>query len=238
MKLFCVPHAGGSANVYLAWRRQLAPSIELVPTELAGRGRRIAEPLNHRFADVLADVLTEATRDAPPTDYALFGHSFGALLAYELGHVLTQRGYPPQHLFVSASCSPERVGELVIPLAQDDRTLLTSLSYLGGTPAEILTDDEAVALFAPILRADLHALFDYRHSARPKLPCPVTVLLGTEDVVASGADAESWGALAEGPLSTLVLEGGHFAPFEAPAEVTSLINDSLRPTAWAQRVAG
>ena len=238
MKLFCLSHAGGSANVYLAWRRHLDPSIELVPVELPGRGRRIAAPLLHRFADVLDDAVTEVTRDGLPRDYALFGHSFGAIVAYELGHVLAGRGSPPAHLFVSASCAPERVGELQIPLADDDRALLTQLAYLGGTPEEILLDDEAVELFAPILRADLHALFDYRHARTGTLPCPVSVLLGSSDVVASDDDAERWGVLVEGGATTHVVEGGHFAPLEAPADVAAFVNDALAPLLWARRVAG
>jgi surfactin synthase thioesterase subunit len=225
--LFCFSHAGGSANVYLSWRRALDSSIELVPVELAGRGRRIGAPLNHRFADVLDDAVGEVTRGGAPTEYALLGHSFGALVAYELAHVLARHGGPPRHLFISASCAPERVGEIRIPLAGDDRELLRSLSYLGGTPHEILADDEAVSLFAPILRADLEALFDYRFVPGRRLPCDISVLLGSGDAVASTNDAEQWGALVDGRLSTRILDGGHFAPLENPVAAASWVNDML-----------
>lgn len=226
MKLFCLAHAGGSANVFLSWRRHLDPSLELVPVELSGRGRRIAAPLAHTFPEVLEDALAETTRLGVPEAYALAGHSFGALVAYELASTLTSRGRPPRGLLVSGCCAPTAVGKLVVPLPGDDRALLTSFAYLGGTPEEILADEEAVALFAPVLRADLQALFDYRHRPRPPLPCDLALLLATADAIASPEDEAEWAVLVSGEVSTEVLPGGHFAPFDSPA----------RAGAWASEV--
>ncbi len=229
MKLYCLPHAGGSANVYLAWRNHLDSSIELVPVELSGRGRRMGLPLRARFREVLDDVATEMTRTPVPADYALFGHSFGGLLAFELAHELVARGHrPPHHLFISASCAPERVGEIEISLADENRDLLGSLAYLGGTPLEILADDEAVELFAPIVRADLHALFDYRHVPRGRLSCDISILLGSSDTVATRTDADLWGRVTVGSASTHVVEGGHFAAFERPDRVATYVNATLQ----------
>jgi surfactin synthase thioesterase subunit len=232
VKLFCLAHAGGSANVYLSWRPHLDPSVELVPVELAGRGRRISEPLRHRFADVLDDAAAEMARAGVPADYALFGHSFGAVLAFELVHRLVGRGGPaPRRLFLSGSSSPDRVGELDFDLGEDDRTLLRSLAYLGGTPEEIWLDDEAVALFAPILRADLRALYDYRYAPRGTLPCDVSILLATDDELATTEDAARWSALFDGRASTRVLAGGHFTALENARDVASWISASLAASA-------
>src|SRR5207253_6477710 len=125
--------------------------------------------------EVLEDVTTEVMRTPVPADYALFGHSFGGIIAFELAHELAARGHrAPRHLFISASCAPDRVGEIEIALAEGDRDQLTSLAHLGGTPAEILADEEAVELFAPILRADLRALFDYRYVPRGSPACDIS----------------------------------------------------------------
>jgi surfactin synthase thioesterase subunit len=236
VKLFCLAHAGGSANVFLPWRAHLDRSLELVPVELPGRGRRIAEPLRSRFDDVLADVVPRVARHGLADDYAIFGHSFGAVIGYELAHVLVAGGErPPRVLFVSAQCSPERIAALDFGLADDDRTLLDSLAYLGGTPQEILADDEAVELFAPILRADLRALYDYRHVAKPKLPCEIGVLLGSDDEIAGIDDAVRWASLAEGRAWSRILAGGHFAALEQPAEVATWVSGLLtRPKADQQ----
>jgi medium-chain acyl-[acyl-carrier-protein] hydrolase len=228
VKLYCLPHAGGSANVYLAWRHHLDASLEIVPVELSGRGRRMASPLRDTFHEVLEDVVTEATRTPIPADYAILGHSFGALLAFELAHRLIACGHrAPRHLFISASCAPERVGEIEIVLSDENRELLKSLAYLGGTPVEILADDEAVELFAPILRADLRALFDYRYVAKGRLTSDISILLGSSDTVASEADADLWAKQTSGRASFRVLEGGHFAAFEHPELVASHVNATL-----------
>jgi len=239
VKLFCLAHAGGSANVYLAWRPHLYGSVELTPVELPGRGRRISEPLRQRFDDVLDDVAAEVTRSGVPADYALFGHSFGAVLGYELAHLLVARGLPaPRHVFLSSSCSPDRIGGLGFDLSGGDRTLLSSLAYLGGTPDEIVMDDEAVALFAPILRADLRALYDYRYVERPRLPSDVSILLASHDGLASADDAARWAALFDGQASTRVLAGGHFAALERPAEVAGWVSGLLARSGRVQQAAG
>jgi surfactin synthase thioesterase subunit len=239
VKLFCLAHAGGSANVYLTWRRHLDGPVELTPIELSGRGRRISGPLRHRFTDVLDDVAGGVAAAGVPDDYALFGHSFGAILAFELAHVLVARGGPaPRHLFLSGSCSPDRVADLEFELAADDRTLLRSLAYLGGTPDEILMDDEAVALFAPILRADLHALHDYRFAERTRLPSDVAILLASHDELATAEDAARWADLFDGQASTRVLTGGHFAALEQPAEVGAWISGLLARARRTQQAAG
>ncbi len=217
MRLYCLPHAGGSANVYLAWRRYLDPSVELEPVELSGRGRRISAPLHVSFRDVLDDVAAQVTKTPVPADYALLGHSFGAILAFELAHELAAAGAAPRHLFVSASCAPARVGELAIPLADGNRELLTSLAHLGGTHEELLADDEAVELFAPILRADLQALFDYRATRSDRLACDISIVLASNDTVATELDARLWAELTTGDAAIRVIEGGHFAALEHPA---------------------
>jgi surfactin synthase thioesterase subunit len=231
VKLYCLPYAGGSANVFLAWKNRLDLSIELVPIELSGRGGRIRSPLLASFDRVLEDVASEVTRTKAPAGYALFGHSFGGLLAFGLAHELMARGRgAPRHLFVSAATPPQHARERILSLVDerrlraDDRELLGSLAHLGGVPSEILADDEAVQLFAPILRADLRALFGYRHVPKAKLPCNITVLLGSKDTVATKTDAQLWSALTTGSVTTRLFEGGHFAALERPAEVVSLVN--------------
>ena len=238
MKLFCLAHAGGSANAFLSWKPHLQGQADVVPIEISGHGRRLSGTLHDRFEDVLADVVGEVTQAGLPDDYALFGHSFGAILAYELAHTLVRRGSaPPAHVFVSGSCSPDRVAELPFELVRDDRELLQSFAYLGATPQEIVADAEAVALFAPILRADLRALADYQFEPHAKLAADVSIVLGTQDELASSEDATRWALLFSGRATKRSLEGGHFAALEQPRAVASWIGDLLAHTR-EQQVAG
>jgi surfactin synthase thioesterase subunit len=227
--------------VFFAWKHRLDSSIELVPIELSGRGGRIRSPLLESFDRVLEDVASEATRADAPAGYALFGHSFGGLLAFELAQELMARGRgAPRHLFVSATTPPQHARERILSLVDErrlragDRELLGSLAHLGGVPSEILADDEAVQLFAPILRADLRALFGYRHVSKAKLPCDISILLGSNDTVATETDAQLWSALTAGSVATRLFEGGHFAALERPADVVSLVNATLCAPAGKQ----
>jgi surfactin synthase thioesterase subunit len=240
VRLYCFPYAGGSANVFMPWKQRLDPSIELAAVELPGRGRRFGDRLCNSFEGLLEGVVRELTRAGIATEYALLGHSFGGLLAFETARELMARGYAaPAHLFVSASCAPQRVREALRSLSaavsseHDDRDLLRSLTHLGGTPGEILADDEAVKLFAPIVRADLKALDSYRFAPKGQLQCNVSILLASRDTVAGETDAELWGSLTTGKTTTRRLDGGHFAAFERPDEVVSYINASLA-SPWAQ----
>jgi surfactin synthase thioesterase subunit len=220
--------------MFLPWRTRLDPSIELAPVELPGRGRRFGDRLCDSFDCVLQDVIGGLSRTGIPADYALLGHSFGGLLAFELARELAARGYAaPRHLFVSASCAPQRVREALRPLSaalsreHDDHDLLNSLAHLGGTPPEILADDEAVKLFAPIVRADLRALTGYRYIPRGALACDISILLASRDTVAGIADAELWASLTTANTVTRELEGGHFAALERPDEVVSYVSATL-----------
>src|SRR5688572_9848315 len=90
LRLYCLPYAGSSASVYVRWKRRLPAWIEVVPVELPGRGRRIGEPLQTTVAGVL-DRIASDVRPEPGQPFALFGHSLGAILAFELAHRLEQR---------------------------------------------------------------------------------------------------------------------------------------------------
>lgn len=100
-KLFCFPYSGGSSVIYEKWRKKLSPSIELIPIEYAGRGTRFATPLFENINDVVEDVFYAIKIHLDTTShYSFFGHSMGALIAYELSHKLTQLNYTaPVHIF-------------------------------------------------------------------------------------------------------------------------------------------
>jgi surfactin synthase thioesterase subunit len=105
--LFCIPYAGGSATVYMQWKQLLGNHIEIYPVELAGRGARYDEPHDPNFTSMMNDLVTQIKPYAENNTYAIFGHSMGAVLAYELYYMLAEEGFPlPVHLFLSGRPAP------------------------------------------------------------------------------------------------------------------------------------
>lgn len=210
LRLICVPYAGGTASVYRGWEAALGTGVRVVPVALPGRGLRLREPPYSAMRPLARDLADALTDCALTHDYALFGHSMGALLAYEVACELRTRGHEaPRHLFVSGSAAPHLYGD------RADRTLsdadLRRLVHdLGG-----LGDDPAVAgayldRRLPVLRADLTVCEEYRWTPRPPLDCPTTAFSADRDPVAPRPAVEAWRAYTTGSLLHHHLEGDHF----------------------------
>lgn len=209
VRLYCLPYAGASAAVYAKWKRRLPGWIEVAPIELPGRGRRLGEPLETTFSGLLGHVI-EGVRPALGQPYAVFGHSLGALLAFELSHHLSQTQAPePLVVFASGTHAPSRRDAERFARLDSDDELKAELVRLGGTPAHLLEEEELMALTLPILRADFRVAGDYRAAPGRRIRAPLHVLAGTEDTTTP----ETLGAWREhtlGPFELTVLPGGHF----------------------------
>jgi surfactin synthase thioesterase subunit len=207
--LFCFPHAGASASGYVRWRAQLPDWIAVQPVELPGRGRRVREPLETGFAALLGQLECEV-RPEPGQAFAFFGHSLGALLAFELAWQRCRRGARlPSLLMVAGSAAPCRRDPERYASALSDLELRTQLAELGGTPQSVLENDELMALTLPVLRADFQAAADYRCSDQRIIAAPIQVFGGTEDVTTTESLA-AWQQHTRGSCWVDVLPGGHF----------------------------
>ncbi len=228
LRLFCLPYSGASAMVYARWKRQLPGWIEVCPLELPGRGRRFAESLQtdlRALASQLADEIA-ARLDQP---YAIFGHSLGGLLAFELAHALRERGLPmPQALFASAASAPaRRDSHRELAHEQSDAQLIERMRRLGGTPDAVLADEEMLRLTLPVMRADflLCGLYDYRQ--RAPLACPIHVFGGKADRL-SVESLSAWQDETSAGFSLEMLDGGHFFLNAGEARLLELLLGHLR----------
>ncbi|UCL84740.1 alpha/beta fold hydrolase [Pseudomonas sp. HS-18] len=210
LRLFCLPYSGASAMLYARWKRQLPEWIEVCPVELPGRGRRFAEGLQtdlRALASQLADEIA-ARLDLP---YAIFGHSLGGLLAFELANALRERGLPlPQALFASAASAPShRDSHRELAQEQSDAQLIERMQRLGGTSAAVFADAEMLALTLPVMRADFLLCGRYDYRRRAPLTCPIHVFGGKGDRL-SVESLSAWQDETCAGFSLEMLEGGHF----------------------------
>ncbi len=208
MRLFCLPYAGGSAQVFRPWAGYAPADVEIVPLELRGRGVRFQEPPETRLTPIVAEALDTigAVADRP---FALFGHSMGALAAFEIARGLA--GHPHlRHLFVSACRPPE--GRVFPRLLHrlPDAELLWELRRFDAASAG-LQDEELMAFMLPVVRADLTACEQHQSSGgRGALQCGLTALGGHEDPLVPADALREWGVCTTGRFRIEIFPGGHF----------------------------
>ncbi|NUT53569.1 MAG: thioesterase [Saccharothrix sp.] len=226
-RLFCLPYAGGGANAFREWTALAPPHVEVRPVEPPGRGRRLSERPHTRLRPLVAGV-TEALLPVLDRPFALFGHSMGALVAFELTRHLRELGRPlPHHLFVSGASAPSVPRTRPALHAVSDAELVRELRSLNGTPPQLLANDELMALMLPTLRADFSVLETYEHRPGPPLPVPITVFAGTDDPSVPHASLPAWRAHSDRGVRLRTLPGDHFFVHSATAEILAEIGAVL-----------
>jgi medium-chain acyl-[acyl-carrier-protein] hydrolase len=228
LRLFCFPYAGGDALVYRDWAASLPDSVEAVPVQLPGRGR-LRKELPATRLEALVPALIAALTPHFDKPFAFFGHSMGAMIAFELARRLRrERGPRPVHLFVSGSPAPQLPDRHPRTFDLPEPEFIEELRRLNGTPREVLEHPELMALLLPVLRADFELVQTYVYTDGPPLECPITALGGAQDSLVPREDLEVWGALTCAPFELRMLSGDHFFLHASQREVLRVISDALQ----------
>jgi medium-chain acyl-[acyl-carrier-protein] hydrolase len=237
-RVFCFPHAAGTAAFYRPLRGFMPPEIDFCPVELPGRAARFAEaPLGAMSA--LIEQLSDELKPLMGVPFAFFGHSVGSCVAYEAARQLRSADRRSAvHLFVSGRGRPEFTSADHRPARpRSDDDLLAILNEFGGTPAAVMQDPELVAALLPALRADLALVEGYAIDPEDRIACPISAFGGADDLARSGS-LQSWRSLTRGKFRTCVFPGGHFYFSAAQAALAREIAQDLltfAPTSHARR---
>jgi medium-chain acyl-[acyl-carrier-protein] hydrolase len=208
--LFCLPYAGGGVAVFRGWEERLPDVVEVCALELPGRAPRIGVPPARRM-EALVDALMEQIEPLLAMQFALFGHSMGALVAFELARAIRARGFvEPVALFVSAHRAPHLEGERAALSRLSDVDLRAELRRLGGTPPELLQSPAFMELLLPTIRADFEVCETYVYVERPPLECPIVAFGGSEDAQVGEDELQGWSEMTTGCFRLVMLRGGHF----------------------------
>ncbi|GAA4617084.1 thioesterase II family protein [Saccharopolyspora hordei] len=227
VRLFCFPHAGAGAAAFADWPDLLPPEVELIALQLPGREDRIGEPPLTDFAKAVR-TLGLTVRPYLRGPFAFFGHSGGALLAFELARALHRRGGPqPLHLLLSGQAAPDEppVAEPIHELP--DAEFLAALGALGGTPRSVADDPELMRVLLPALRADFTLGERYRYEPGPPLEAAMTVFGGHDDDRAPEHALRPWQKQTSGAFRVRTFPGGHFYLNEQAAGLTAEIGRVL-----------
>ena len=228
LRLFCLAHAGGSAAFYRTWSSRLPARVEVCALELPGRGRRWSEALPRD----LQQLVVELQRDmAPELDrpYAIFGHSVGALIAFELARCLRRSGQPlPVALFASGRQAPQLKARVPRVSELPEGAFIDAMKRYGSSSSEVLDHPELRELFVPILRADIALNERYEYYSEEPLAFPLHILWGSSDETVQNADAAAWSKMTSGPSCASSFAGDHFFPRSAESEVVAFVSSVLQ----------
>jgi pyochelin biosynthesis protein PchC len=222
--LVAFPHAGGSATFFRAWGALLPPDVELVAVQYPGRLDRLREPC---IDDVhqLAEAILKALDGRLDRDIALFGHSLGALVAFETALRMEDQGLDIRTLFLSSP--PARDAQARRRPHLSDESLLDELRRLGATPADVIDDPRACETILVGLRGDYRAAAHYVPDPDRRLRCPVEALIGDDDPDVSPVATKAWAAATAGAWALHEFAGDHFYLVPQRTALLELVADRL-----------
>lgn len=232
IQLFCLPYAGASARgVYEKWKLQMNKRIKIYPLELAGHGQRMQEPLNASVDEVVQEFLPVIKENIfGERPYALFGHSMGTILAYELALAIQKEQlHPPVTMFLSGRYPPHFIygekGNHLLP----DKEFLHQLMKLGGTPAQFLQSTELLKIFLPVLRNDYRIINEHLLNAiKEKFDFDIAFFYSdSDDFVKDKKIAAGWAKYTNKLFSMFEFQGGHFFLNEDWKHICSIISKTL-----------
>lgn len=236
VRVYCFPHAGGNPRSFLAWQQDLGTTARIVAVCPPGRAHRFREPAAESVTE-LADGAAEAIIRAegpggpagPQGPFLLFGHSFGAVVAFEVARRL--RGVPGLRHLVASGCSAPSLlpTRRVVETARlDGRAFTEAVGFFGGLPPEVVADEALAELLLPNLRADFRMVAHYEYREDAPLTVPVTLVNGVDDPHVKEAGLEPWTRECTGEPALHWAAGGHFYFQDDPGALTGILGSLVR----------
>jgi medium-chain acyl-[acyl-carrier-protein] hydrolase len=228
-RLFCFTYAGGAASIYRDWSNKLPPGIQVHAFQFPGHGNRMREPLFKRVQPLVESIARELTPNLEGS-FAFFGHSMGAIVSFELAHLLRRENKPgPSHLFLSGRPAPHLTKKEALTYDLPELEFIEELRRMQGTPNEVLEHPELMSMLSPILRADLEVCQTYEYEPRPPLDCPITAFGGLQDEDVSREQLEGWRDYTTSSFAARMFPGNHFFLHSSAPVLLRMIAQDLKP---------
>ena len=224
--LICLPYAGAGPSIFNTWRPLLQGSVQMLQPSMAGKEKRFAQSPVRSISLQVSDIaiqIQEQLSSLPEKPVIIFGHSLGAILAYELSRLLSSDSTTRiVHLIVSGSASPllKRRGNAT---GLSDEEFVREVESLAGYTHPALGDKDMRALLLPALRADVEMHESYLHQWVRPANFNITCLHGRHDQVVYAEEALQWREVTQGSVDLLDVDGGHMFWLEDPELLVSTI---------------
>ncbi|MFJ4922339.1 thioesterase II family protein [Streptomyces sp. NPDC088725] len=222
----CLPHAGGAASFFFPMSRSLAPAVDVISLQYPGRQDRMDDPMIESVGEY-ADVIAAELRPWLDVPTAFFGHSMGALLAFEVTRRLERdTGFSPVAIYASGRRAPSRQRDERVHLRDDDG-MVREMKQLNGTDTQLFGDREVLRMVMPSIRNDYKAVETYRAEPGAAVRAPITVLTGDSDPRTTPDEAEAWRAHTTGAFDLHVFAGGHFFLANHQEQINRIVSGGL-----------
>lgn len=234
IRLFCFPYAGGSASVFRAWHQQLPPYLEVCPIQYPGHGTRMNEEAIHD-ASALVAAAAEALQPLLEKPFLFFGHSMGSILAFELAlHLQRFYGKSPLQLILAGRNAPDAPSPIPPIHHLPEPEFREGLKRYGGTPEDVLAQEDLMELVSPMLRADFALCETYAYQAEAgQVSCPISVLGGAQDEMVPEENLKDWKRFTSSRFSHHMLPGGHFFLNTHQPELLAQVANEL---SWLEKI--
>jgi medium-chain acyl-[acyl-carrier-protein] hydrolase len=227
LRLFCFHHAGGSNTLFHHWRDRLPAHVELLLARLPGHGDRSSETPSKRMSPVVREA-AEAMAPYLGEPFALFGHSMGASVAFEVARLVRRgHGVQPSRLLVSSCQAPQCLRFALPTYNLPDPEFIEKLRGLNGTPQPLFDNQRLLLAMLPMIRADVELLQTYEYAADAPLDCPITVFGGLQDHVVKLAGLMGWRKQTTAQAVVHLLPGDHFFLNSFQQTFLELLSDEL-----------
>lgn len=203
-----VPHAGGGAAVYRDWHARFPAHIETCALRLAGREARMSEAPARRLVPTARVLAAELAGWLDERPFVMFGHSMGALLAFEVVRQLRrEHGRSPRHLFLASYRAPQTQRPSEVRRHHSEGEVVSR--FMGANDVSRPMAEELLAMLRPILEADVEMCETYDYAPEPPLDCPLSLSRGATDYV-TDEDLLAWSAQTTAAFSVRTFTGDHF----------------------------
>ncbi len=227
ISLFCFHYGGGSASAYKKWAKDIIDQVDLVAIQLPGRENRFREPLLKNVSQVTNE-LYKNFDSYIHKPFIFFGHSIGALIAFEFARLLRKKDISePKHLIVSAAKAPQLPLKRSIIHNLPDSKFVEEICKYNGIPNNILEDQGLASIFLPIIRADFSISETYQYATEEVLSFPITALGGLNDASLEQADLLEWSKQTSSFFEYNLLPGDHFFIRSSYQQVITIMNNIL-----------
>jgi len=228
LRLFCFPYAGGNAQIYRTWGTSLPRDVSVVPVELPGRGPRLKEP-RYLSVTALVETLTAIMEPVLDKPFAFFGHSMGAIIAFELARAVRRvHGLEPEILFVSGRRAPQIPDTDPLTYDLPYQEFVLELERINGTPKEVLEHAELMQMMLPLLRADFQLVQTYEYLPDERLKCPITAFAGVEDDEETPELLAAWKEQTSSHFAMHRLPGDHFFIRSSKTHLLDALSSALK----------
>ncbi|MFJ2027223.1 thioesterase II family protein [Streptomyces sp. NPDC087897] len=222
--VYCVPAAGTGARSFLLPFARSPLRTHLRVVQLPGREDRLGEPCLDditRMGALLAEtVLSEGT-----DDFALYGHSFGALVALETTRALERLRAPAPALLTVAACAAPHLPQAVRFDRLAPRQIARALRNLGGLDFDGPLGEDMAAAVLPALTADCRACTRYLDAlGQVSVGCPVLAQGGTRDPGVPMERITPWQDCTTSAFTAQTYPGGHFFPLESEHPLAAVLD--------------